>query len=247
MHLATRCPFCETVFRLQPAQLAQRRGLVRCGHCQEVFDASSSLFDVAEGGDFSTAKPIAAAAAIEALSGVRQPGPDFSGDALDSRAPASGHISPSISSSTLDNRLRENATSVPLAPLPLGADLHTPAAPITPRQPIEPELPAGGFTAPLPADDEPTLADAPLEPFAYPADDTVDEPAVVPPAAHPAAPAAPLPPEDEAPRVWRKVERPAPSTPDEPALHELAGLHGMSDNEPRFGSIGTGPASFGTA
>ena len=44
MLLATRCPFCETVFRLQPAQLALRRGLVRCGHCQEVFDASSSLY-----------------------------------------------------------------------------------------------------------------------------------------------------------------------------------------------------------
>ncbi|HYS63190.1 MAG TPA: MJ0042-type zinc finger domain-containing protein, partial [Paraburkholderia sp.] len=49
MLLATRCPFCETVFRLQPAQLALRRGLVRCGHCNEVFDASSSLFDITEG------------------------------------------------------------------------------------------------------------------------------------------------------------------------------------------------------
>ena len=51
--LATRCPFCETVFRLQTELLALRRGLVRCGHCQEVFDASSSLFDISEGGDFS--------------------------------------------------------------------------------------------------------------------------------------------------------------------------------------------------
>ena len=58
MLLATRCPFCETVFRLQPAHLASRRGLVRCGHCQEVFDASSSLFEVDPNGDFSTAKPV---------------------------------------------------------------------------------------------------------------------------------------------------------------------------------------------
>src|SRR5689334_22176460 len=49
MLLATRCPFCETVFRLQPEQLTLRRGLVRCGHCKEVFDASSSLFDVSDG------------------------------------------------------------------------------------------------------------------------------------------------------------------------------------------------------
>jgi predicted Zn finger-like uncharacterized protein len=252
MHLATRCPFCETVFRLQPAQLAQRRGLVRCGHCQEVFDASSSLFDVSEGGDFSTAKPVAAAAAIEALSGVRQPNPDFSGAPLDPWAPASDHPSTSISSSTLDSRLRDHANSMELGPLPLGRNEHASVTRGTPRQASEPELRAGGFTAPLPADDEPTLADAPLEPFAYPADDEVDEAAVVPPAARPAAPAAPPPFEDEAPRVWRKTERPEPSTLDEPALREPASLHGMSDNEPHFGtagfgSVGAGATGFGAA
>ncbi|NUX98203.1 zinc-ribbon and DUF3426 domain-containing protein [Paraburkholderia youngii] len=243
MHLATRCPFCETVFRLQPAQLAQRRGLVRCGHCQEVFDASSSLFDVPEGGDFSTAKPVAAAAAIEALSGVRQPGPDFSGDAWASGAPAPEQDSTSISRSTLDSRLRDHASSVPLAPLPLGGTGHATVKSGTPRQATEPELRAGAFSAPLPADDEPTLADAPLEPFAYPADEAVDEPPVAPPS----APAAPPRVEDEAPRVWRKVERPEPSTLDEPARREPAGLHDMRDNEPHFGAAGLGAAGLGTA
>ncbi|MGF6809099.1 putative Zn finger-like uncharacterized protein [Paraburkholderia sp. Clong3] len=243
MHLATRCPFCETVFLLQPAQLAQRRGLVRCGHCQEVFDASSSLFDVSEGGDFSTAKPVAAAAAIEALSGVRQPKPDFSGDAWDPWAPASEQDSTSISRSTLDARLRDHASSVPLAPLPLGGNEHAPVTSGTPRQATEPELRAGAFTAPLPADDEPTLADAPLEPFAYPADNAVDEPPVVPPT----APASPPRVEDEAPRVWHKIERPEPSTLDEPALREPASLHGMPDNEPHFGPVGGGVGGFGAA
>ncbi|SDD95486.1 DUF3426 domain-containing protein [Paraburkholderia lycopersici] len=60
MLLATRCPFCETVFRIQPTQLAVRRGLVRCGHCQEAFDASGSLYEVPEGGDFSVAVTVAA-------------------------------------------------------------------------------------------------------------------------------------------------------------------------------------------
>src|SRR5258706_6171228 len=58
MLLATRCPFCESVFRLRPAQLAPRRGLVRCGHCQEVFDASISLFETDESGNFATAEPL---------------------------------------------------------------------------------------------------------------------------------------------------------------------------------------------
>ncbi|WP_233851364.1 zinc-ribbon and DUF3426 domain-containing protein [Paraburkholderia sp. HD33-4] len=248
MHLATRCPFCETVFRLQAAQLAQRRGLVRCGHCQEIFDASSSLFDVPEGGDFSMAKPVAAAAAIEALSGVRQPGPDFSGNASDPWAPASEQASARFSTSTLDSRLRDQANSVPLAPLPLGNE-HAPVTSGASRQPTEPELRAGAFTAPLPADDEPTLADAPLEPFAYPADDAVDEPPVVAAtaAAAPTASAAPPRVEDEAPRVWHKIGRPEPSTLDEPALREPANLHGVPDNEPRFDPLGAGPASFGAA
>jgi len=58
MLLATRCPFCETVFRLQPEQLTLRRGLVRCGHCKEVFDASSSLFDVSGGVSVDKAKQV---------------------------------------------------------------------------------------------------------------------------------------------------------------------------------------------
>ncbi|NML33695.1 zinc-ribbon and DUF3426 domain-containing protein [Paraburkholderia antibiotica] len=288
MHLATRCPFCETVFRLQPAQLAQRRGLVRCGHCQEVFDASSSLFEVTEGGDFSTAKPVAAAAAIEALSGVRAKSLDFRAEAWDPWAPTAskaGVASTVVggSSSTLDTRLRHHADSMQLAPLPLGdyaTATATPAAPPTPpRQTSEPELPAGGFTTPLPADQqEPTFADAPLEPFAYPEDEPnepdepLDErigesPAVQPivqPAAPPVVPpgtptadtsASPVTPPtatpasspfiDEAPRVWHRAGRTDPSTPDEPTLHEPASLHGMPDNEPRFGSIGAGPSSFG--
>ncbi|AOI81445.1 zinc-ribbon and DUF3426 domain-containing protein [Burkholderia cepacia] len=43
MLLATRCPHCETVFRLQQEQLSLPQGLVRCGHCHEVFNASESL------------------------------------------------------------------------------------------------------------------------------------------------------------------------------------------------------------
>ena len=194
MLLATRCPFCETVFRLQPAQLAQRRGLVRCGQCQEVFDASSSLFDITEGADFSTAKPVAAAAAIEALSGVRQKGPDFSADGWNPWAPTPD--------AAVDNRLLHNAGNVPLTPVSTDAGVA-----VTPRHAAEPELPRGAFTSPLPPDDEPVLADAPLEPFAYQPDAE--------------------PPLEEAPRVWHKTERQS-----EPAVDPSARVHGIPDNEP---------------
>ena len=48
MALATRCPHCDTVFRLDPHLLAPHDGRVRCGHCQEVFDAAHHQFELAQ-------------------------------------------------------------------------------------------------------------------------------------------------------------------------------------------------------
>ena len=41
----TRCPACQTVFRLHPEQLKQRNGEVRCGHCFHPFNALTCLVD----------------------------------------------------------------------------------------------------------------------------------------------------------------------------------------------------------
>jgi hypothetical protein len=176
-----------------------------------VFDASSSLFDVTAGGDFSTAKPVAAAAAIEALSGVRPKGPDFGAGAWNPWAPAPD--------AAIDNRLLHNADNVPLSPVSTGAGVA-----VTPRHATEPELPAGAFTAPIPPDHEPLLADAPREHFAYPAE----------------------PPVEGAPRVWHKTERASESSVDEPVLNESATLHGIPDNEPHFGAGGLGSGGLGS-
>ena len=43
--MRTRCPDCQTVFRVTPEQLKARAGKVRCGHCQSVFNALDSLLD----------------------------------------------------------------------------------------------------------------------------------------------------------------------------------------------------------
>ena len=39
----TCCPKCETCFRITEQQLAIAKGLVRCGHCQKVFNGSEHL------------------------------------------------------------------------------------------------------------------------------------------------------------------------------------------------------------
>ena len=100
-----------------------------------MFDASHHQFELTEGGDFSTAKPVAAAAAIEALSGVRSKDPDFSAEAWDPWAPAPD--------APIDNRIVHNASNVSLTPVSTGAGVA-----VTPRHASEPELPASAFTHP---------------------------------------------------------------------------------------------------
>ena len=41
----TRCPHCQTVYRVTPSQLNAADGRVRCGHCGTVFDAGETLSD----------------------------------------------------------------------------------------------------------------------------------------------------------------------------------------------------------
>ncbi len=41
----TRCPNCQTIFRVTPQQVGVRAGKVRCGQCQKVFNALESLIE----------------------------------------------------------------------------------------------------------------------------------------------------------------------------------------------------------
>ncbi|WP_027213204.1 zinc-ribbon and DUF3426 domain-containing protein [Burkholderia sp. WSM2232] len=240
MLLATRCPFCETVFRLQPAQLALRRGLVRCGQCHEVFDASSSLYDISEGGDFASARHVSATAAVEALSGTRPGAADFSPAAWDPWAPRPTPL--------FEERFRHNVESVSAQPRYTGAGVPTASG----HAATEPEWSAGAPKPIGPADHEPVLADAPLEPFAYD-DEPVREPineAINEATSEPTNPTMEQPtreaPADEAPRVWHKTGRAAGAPADEPVFNQSAGFHGFPDNEPHFGTTGVGAAGLGT-
>ena len=46
MSLITRCPSCETLFKVVPDQLRISDGWVRCGQCDDIFDASLHLLPV---------------------------------------------------------------------------------------------------------------------------------------------------------------------------------------------------------
>jgi len=46
MSFATRCTACGTIFRVVQDQLRVSDGWVRCGRCNEVFNAGEQLFDL---------------------------------------------------------------------------------------------------------------------------------------------------------------------------------------------------------
>lgn len=48
MRLITRCPQCETSFRVIPDQLKLAQGWVRCGRCTRVFEAAGQVFEFNE-------------------------------------------------------------------------------------------------------------------------------------------------------------------------------------------------------
>lgn len=50
MSLITCCPACGTMFRVVPDQLKISEGWVRCGHCSEVFDATTHMMTEAAAG-----------------------------------------------------------------------------------------------------------------------------------------------------------------------------------------------------
>ncbi|GHU04251.1 membrane protein [Betaproteobacteria bacterium] len=43
--MKTRCPNCQTIFRITPEQIKARAGKVRCGHCRATFNALDSLLE----------------------------------------------------------------------------------------------------------------------------------------------------------------------------------------------------------
>ncbi|APA66864.1 DUF3426 domain-containing protein [Janthinobacterium sp. 1_2014MBL_MicDiv] len=67
MALATKCPHCNTIFRVAADQLKLRGGIVRCGTCREVFDGNAALVDPAAASPFLTSHP---ATATPPLSGA---------------------------------------------------------------------------------------------------------------------------------------------------------------------------------
>lgn len=57
MSLITRCPACQTLFKVVPDQLRISEGWVRCGQCDEIFDASLHLLPAAPDAGMPALRP----------------------------------------------------------------------------------------------------------------------------------------------------------------------------------------------
>jgi predicted Zn finger-like uncharacterized protein len=207
MALATKCPHCNTVFRVAHDQLKLRGGIVRCGSCNEVFDGNAALLDPSSS-PLSPPPPASPAPA---------PVPEYPASPLPEPTPLDEKLA------ALDTRAAEVLGSEPIFTLEL--DTAMDAAEI-----------AGAGDAPV-ADSEPapdpddSFDDEPIATAAMPAIALLAEPAAVPPAAEEAFDLdLDVEPEPEPEPEAEPAAEPA-AADAEPPLEDALTIEAMSDEE----------------
>lgn len=73
MSLITRCPACQTLFKVEPDQLQASEGWARCGQCQQAFNANTHLVPTLESSSVITPIEPAPAPAASASSAAEPP------------------------------------------------------------------------------------------------------------------------------------------------------------------------------
>jgi predicted Zn finger-like uncharacterized protein len=90
MSLTTRCPACQTVFKVVPDQLRIAAGWVRCGECGVVFDGSAQMLASETGVEPAPAGAPDPAAAPAAIALESEAGPDEPPIGIDADVEAEG-------------------------------------------------------------------------------------------------------------------------------------------------------------
>lgn len=149
--LATTCPGCGTVFRVQTEQLRQRSGLVRCGVCHQVFNALEALQPVAEHdaelepedspigpADATPDPPPGAAPAAASTAPFRPPDPS---PAVQPQASAPSRTDPSAARpSTVQAHPDAASAARSAAPLAPPVQVEPPARAVSPEASIAPSI-----------------------------------------------------------------------------------------------------------
>ena len=141
--MKTRCPSCQTTFRVTPEQLKARAGKVRCGQCQTVFNALDGLLDETEKSG-ETARPATSAppapspppaapgSETEAVARLASPAPFVALPDIDAAGepatPPESQIAPETAPAVdLPENAGEPAATEDGAPITAGAERPAPA------------------------------------------------------------------------------------------------------------------------
>lgn len=151
--MRTRCPVCNTVFRVTSEQLRIKAGKVRCGHCQSLFNAFDSLVD----DTVDLAPPPVGESAAPASPPLREPAPPTSVLPTTEVVPpeAIAPTAPAIVEDQLPApETAPKAADQPEAPLP---EAERPAEAVSPAA-----APPADSDADATADAEPVADEAPV-------------------------------------------------------------------------------------
>jgi len=113
----TRCPHCQTSFRVTDAQLSAAEGAVRCGSCLEVFQAQAHLLDSPDNDELDRIAPATASreslldladlSDVQVLNDSTDPDPDdsetLSGAVIDQETDASNIVTGVEVNASLDD------------------------------------------------------------------------------------------------------------------------------------------------
>lgn len=155
--LITRCPACATMFKVVPDQLRVSDGWVRCGQCNEVFDANSNLQARAETATHSNMVPLSQDPRPEPPPPPPPPSP------VESVPPVGSKVAPPVAQTAAKARVDVKAAAMLAEEVPSAAQITadvdgiapqpaaTPFLDVIPRsRPIEP-VPEEIVVAPRPA------------------------------------------------------------------------------------------------
>lgn len=146
--MLTRCPACQTVFRVSSEQLAARAGRVRCGHCLNAFNAEHNRVDDGPDTDRPPGPGAAETASTPALPETPAPAPAEPATPVpETSQPAHPWVEAGIATFTIEevedapDRDAPEPASTPFAPSAppaeaLPAVLHTRFNPIPTVSPV---------------------------------------------------------------------------------------------------------------
>lgn len=146
MSLITRCPACRTMFKVVPDQLRISEGWVRCGQCEEIFDAQSNLQELASQAE--SAPPAAFQGELAAAMATETPQAQAPDEGRGRRgAPSAERIEPHLEAAAGDTILLPEGSAYGVDETrPLLADeVPTPAPEPAASTRVEPSAPELSF------------------------------------------------------------------------------------------------------